>query len=47
MRETDVLEHDDLAADLPVSLPDRGTHMAEGAPISLNPFQMATLRIAR
>ena len=47
VRETDVLEHDDLAADLPVSLPDRGTHTAEGAPISLNPFQMATLRIAR
>ena len=47
VHETDVLEHDDLADDLPVCLPGRGTYAAEGATISLNPFQLATLRIAR
>ena len=47
VRETDVLEHDDLADDLPVCLPGRGTYAAEGATIRLNPFQLATLRIAR
>ena len=47
VHETDVLEHDDLADDLPVCLPGRGTYAAEGATVSLNPFQLATLRIAR
>ena len=47
VHETDVLEHDALADDLPVCLPGRGTYAAEGATISLNPFQLATLRIAR
>ena len=47
VRETDVLERDALAADLPVSLPGRGRYAADGAPIRLNPFQMATLRISR
>ena len=47
VHETDVLEHDDLADDLPVCLPGRGTYAAEGATISLNPFQLATLHIAR
>ena len=35
------------ADDLPVCLPGRGAYAAEGATISLNPFQLATLRIAR
>ncbi|WP_337646271.1 alpha-mannosidase [Bifidobacterium pullorum] len=45
VRETDVLERDALAGDLPVCLPGRGRFAAEGARVRLNPFQLATLRI--
>ena len=43
---TNVLEGDDLAADLPVALQD-GTQNAEGASMHFGPFQLATLRITR
>ena len=46
VHETNVLEGDDLAADLPVALQD-GTQNAEGATLHFGPFQLATLRIAR
>ena len=44
--ETNVLEGDNLAADLPVALQD-GTQDAEGATLHFGPFQLATLRITR
>ncbi|WEV58525.1 glycosyl hydrolase-related protein [Bifidobacterium sp. ESL0728] len=43
--ETDVLETNDVADDLSVCL--SGEHPAQGAAISLNPFEMATLRFRR
>ncbi len=46
VHETNVLEGDDLAADLPVALQD-GTQNAEGATLHFGPFQLATLRITR
>ena len=46
VHETNVLEGDDLAADLPVALQD-GRQNAEGAALHFGPFQLATLRIAR
>ncbi|NEG54388.1 alpha-mannosidase [Bifidobacterium platyrrhinorum] len=45
VRETDVLEGDALAADLPRVL--AGEPAADGAPLEFGPFQLATLRIAR
>lgn len=42
VKETDALETDDLADDLPVCLV--GTQSAKDAAISLRPFEMATLR---
>lgn len=45
VRETDVCELDELAADLPVCLESRLAVPVDGAGISLNPFQLATLRI--
>jgi alpha-mannosidase len=48
VRETTVLEGDGLAGDLPVALGDNGiAQPVEGATLSLGPFQLATLRIAR
>lgn len=46
VHETNVLEGDDLAADLPVALQD-GRQNAEGATLHFGPFQLATLRITR
>ena len=46
VHETNVLEGDNLAADLPVALQD-GTQDAEGATLHFGPFQLATLRITR
>ena len=46
VHETNVLEGDDLAADLPVALQDC-TQNAEGATLHFGPFQLATLRITR
>ena len=46
VHETNVLEGDDLAADLPVALQD-GTQNAEGATLHFGPFQLATLRVTR
>ena len=46
VHETNVLEGDDLAADLPVALQD-GRQDAEGATLHFGPFQLATLRITR
>lgn len=45
VRETDALEADELADDLPTCL--TGTQPAQGAAISLKPFEMATLRFHR
>lgn len=47
VRETDVLEHNEPVDDLPVCLPDRGAHSAEGVSVQLKPFEFATLRISR
>ena len=46
VHETNVLEGDDLATDLPVALQD-GRQNAEGATLHFGPFQLATLRITR
>ncbi|PJM79622.1 alpha-mannosidase [Bifidobacterium scaligerum] len=50
IRETNVLEGDAIAADLPVALVSDGIDSeqpAEGARLHLGPFQLATLRIRR
>ena len=48
VRETDVLERDALAGDLPVALvAGRGRQPVQGAAMQLGPFQLATLRISR
>ena len=46
VHETNVLEGDNLATDLPVALQD-GRQNAEGATLHFGPFQLATLRITR
>ena len=46
VHETNVLEGDNLAADLPVALQD-GRQNAEGATLHFGPFQLTTLRITR
>lgn len=47
IRETNILEQDCLADDLPVCLESREKIAAKNARISLAPFEMATLRISR
>ncbi|MBT1160861.1 alpha-mannosidase [Bifidobacterium sp. SO1] len=47
VRETNVLEGDDIAADLPVALTGENGQPAEGAALHFAPFQLATLRITR
>lgn len=47
VREVNVLEGDDIAADLPTALKDDGDGKAEGAKLALGPFQLSTLRISR
>ncbi|MBW3077676.1 alpha-mannosidase [Bifidobacterium simiiventris] len=47
VRETNVLEGDDIAADLPVALTGENGQPVEGAALHFAPFQLATLRITR
>ncbi|MCH9274727.1 glycosyl hydrolase-related protein [Bifidobacterium amazonense] len=47
VRETGVLEDNELADDLPVALVGEAGQPADGARLDLGPFQLATLRIAR
>ncbi|KFI55452.1 alpha-mannosidase [Bifidobacterium sp. UTCIF-37] len=47
VRETDVLEGDALADDLPRALQGEGRQAAEGARLAFDPFQLATLRLSR
>jgi alpha-mannosidase len=47
VRETGTLEYNEVPADLPVCLESRGSQPAQGARVSFQPYEMATLRIHR
>ncbi|KAB8289075.1 alpha-mannosidase [Bifidobacterium ramosum] len=47
VRETNVLEGDEIAADLPTALVGEPGQSADGATLHFGPFQLATLRITR